>query len=157
MEMDPATGCIYLEDLGVDRHHLIVRNTHSILPSPWSHTVLLSFHRSMQFVWFLTHSCQVCIDPCNLCGSSWPGSPSDLLTIFLRSSSQNHSVSRIPFGWHARCGGVLMMSCLLSISTVSPHLDRMNTDIHSEAVIEQVWTFHSDAIIEGVWRFTWRQ
>jgi hypothetical protein len=51
-EMDSATGSIYLEDPGVDRHHLIIRITRSIFPSSWSHAILPSFHRSKQFVWF---------------------------------------------------------------------------------------------------------
>jgi len=52
-EMDPATGSIYLADPGVDRHHLIIRNRHSIFPSSWSHALLPSFDRSTQFVWFI--------------------------------------------------------------------------------------------------------
>jgi hypothetical protein len=126
-------------DPGVDRHHLIIRNTHSIFHSSWSHALLPCFHRSTQFVWVLTHSCQAFIDLRNLCGSLWPGIPSNPLTLFLRSSSQNRSCSRIPFGCHARCSRVLMMDCLLSSSTVSPHRDRVNSELHSEAVIEQVW------------------
>jgi len=43
-----------------------------------------------------------------------------LLTLFLRSSSQNRSFSRIPFGCRERCGGVLMMGSLPSSSAVSP-------------------------------------
>jgi hypothetical protein len=31
--MDSATGSIYFEDHGVDRHYLIIRNTESIMPS----------------------------------------------------------------------------------------------------------------------------
>jgi len=31
--MDSATGSIYFGDPGVDRHHLVIQNTHSILPS----------------------------------------------------------------------------------------------------------------------------
>jgi len=137
--MDSATGSIYLGDLGVDRHHLIIRNTHSIFLTSWSHALLPSFHRSTQFVWFLTNSCQAFIDPRNLCGSSWPGTHSYPLTLFLCSSSQNRSFSRIPSGCHGRCGGVLMMGFLPFSSTDSPHPDRMNSEIHSEAVIERVW------------------
>ena len=134
-EMDSVTGSIYLADPGVDRHHLIIRNTHSIFPSSWSHA---SFDRPTQFVWFLMHSFQAFIDPRNLCGSSWPGIPAYPLTLFLRSSSKNRSFSRIPFGCHVRCGGVLMMGCLPSSATISPHRDRVNSEIHSEAMIEQV-------------------
>jgi len=43
------------------------------------------------------------IDPRNLCGSSRPGTLSYPLTLFLRSSSQNCSSSRIPFGCRERC------------------------------------------------------
>jgi len=32
-EMDLATGSIHLGDPGVDRHHLIIQNTDSIVPS----------------------------------------------------------------------------------------------------------------------------
>jgi len=39
MEMDSATGSIYLESPRVDRHHLNIRNTHSIFPSAWSHAL----------------------------------------------------------------------------------------------------------------------
>ena len=53
MEMDSATWSIYLEVPGVDRHHLIIQNTHSIFPSSWSHALLPSIHRSTQFVWFI--------------------------------------------------------------------------------------------------------
>jgi len=51
--MDSATGTICLGDPRVDRHHHIIRNTHSIFPSSWSHALLPSFHRSTQFVWFI--------------------------------------------------------------------------------------------------------
>ena len=50
MEIDSVTGSIYSGDPGVDRHHHIKRNLHSIFPSSWSHTLLPSFHRSTQFV-----------------------------------------------------------------------------------------------------------
>jgi len=43
MELDSATGSIYLGDRGVDRHHLIIGNTHSIFPRSWSHALLPSF------------------------------------------------------------------------------------------------------------------
>jgi len=52
-EMDSVTWSIYLEDPGVDRHRLIIRNTHSILPSPWCRALLPSIHISTQFVWFI--------------------------------------------------------------------------------------------------------
>jgi len=42
-EMDSATDRIYLEDPGVDRHHLIIHNTHCIFCSSWSHAHLPSF------------------------------------------------------------------------------------------------------------------
>jgi len=137
--MESATGSIDLGDPGVERHRLIIRNTHSILPSALSHALLPSFHRSTRFVWFLRDSCQALIDPCNFCESSWPGIPVYPNTLFQRSSSQKSSFSRIPFGCHARCGGVLMMGSLPSSSTDSPHRDRVNSEIRSEAVIERVW------------------
>jgi hypothetical protein len=34
---------------------------------------------------------------------------------------------------------VLMMGCLPSSSTVSPDGDQVNSEIHSEAVMERVW------------------
>jgi len=119
--------------------------------------------------------CQAFIDPHNLCGSSWPGIPSYPVTLFLRSLSQNHSFSLIPFGCPARCSGVLMMGCLPSSSTVSPHRDWVNLEMHSEAVIMPVWRclgsprwcelgghnrasleIHWEAGIERVWRCTWK-
>jgi len=54
-----------------------------------------------------------CVDP-NRQVVSYP------LMIFLLSSSQNCSVSRIPVGCRERCGGVLMMGPRFSTSTVSP-------------------------------------
>ena len=134
--MDSATGSIYLEDPGVDRHHLIIPNTHSIFPRPWCRELWPSFHRSTQFVWFLTHFCQAFIDPRNMCGSSWPGVSSYPFTFFLRCSRQNRSVSQIPFGCHVRCGRVLMIGCLSSSSSISPHHDQVNLETHSEAMIE---------------------
>jgi len=53
MEMDSATGSIYLGDSGVDTHHLIIWNTPSIFPRSWSHALLPSIKRSKQFVWFM--------------------------------------------------------------------------------------------------------
>jgi len=50
MEIDSATGGIYLENPGVDRHRLNIQNTHSIFPSSWSHALLPSFDGSTQFV-----------------------------------------------------------------------------------------------------------
>jgi len=55
--------------------------------------------------------------------SVWPPPllPSKLVgVLFLCSSSQNCSFSRIPFGCRERCGGVLMMGCLPSSSALSP-------------------------------------
>jgi len=52
-------GSIYLQDLGVDRHHLILLyNEIHTLPfsALGSHALLPSFHRSTQFVWFLMGS-----------------------------------------------------------------------------------------------------
>jgi len=72
------------------------------------------------------HSRQAFVDPRNMWGSSWPGIPSYPLTLFLRSSSQTHSFSRIPCGCHARCGRMLSMGCPPSSSTKSPHRDRVS-------------------------------
>jgi len=124
-DMDWATGSIYLGDPGVDRHHLIIWNTQSIILSYWSQACLPSFHISMQFVRFLTLSCRTFIDPRNLCGCLWPGTPSYPLTLFLHSSSQNRSFSPIAF----RCR---------ESSTISPHRDWVSSVMHLEAEIE--WT-----------------
>jgi len=86
-EMDSATGSIYFEDPTVDRHHPIIRNTHSIFPSSRSHALLPSFHRSTQCLRFLTHFCPAFIHPRNLCGSSWPGIAPCLPTLFQCSLS----------------------------------------------------------------------
>jgi len=37
------------------------------IPALGPHALLLSFHCSTQFVWFLMHSCQAFIDSCNVC------------------------------------------------------------------------------------------
>jgi len=52
-EMDSATGSIYLGDPGIDRHHHIIQNTHSIVPRAWLHALLPSVHRSTQLVWYI--------------------------------------------------------------------------------------------------------
>jgi hypothetical protein len=55
-EMNRVTGSIYLGDPGVDRHHLILsyNEIHTLsFPALGSHTLLQSFHRATQFVWFL--------------------------------------------------------------------------------------------------------
>jgi len=122
---DSATGSIYLGDPGGDRH-LIIRNTGSIFPSSWSHALLPSFRRSTQFVWFIMAGYPFV--------SSHPLSTLLLEPLFLTNSL------RIP----CDIGGVLMMGCLPSSSTVSPHRDRVNLEMHSEAVIERIW------------RYTWR-
>jgi hypothetical protein len=93
----------------------------------------------MQFVRILKHSCQAFIVPFNLCGSPWPGIPLYPLTLFLVSSSHNHSYSPVPFGCQARCGGVLTMGCLSSGFCISPHRDRVILDIQSGAMFEQDW------------------
>jgi len=174
MEMDSATGSIDSGNLREDRHHHLIRNTHSIFHSSWSHALLPSFHRSTQFVWFLTHSCQALIDPCNLCGSSWIGIPSYPLTLFLHSLIQNRSFSRIPVRFHVRCSEMWIMGCLRSGSTVSLHRNRLNLVTDFETVLEQLrrctskpqWSklgghYHVglerklQAVIEPVWRYTW--
>jgi len=132
-------GVYILADPGVDRHHLIIWNTHSVFPSSWSHALLPSFPGPTRYVWFLMHSSQAFIDPLHLCGSSWLGIPSYPLTLLLHSSSKNRSFSWILFGCHARCRGVLMMGYYSASSTISPHRDWVNSEIHSKAMIRQVW------------------
>jgi len=138
-EMDSATGSIYLGDPGVDRHHRIIRNTHCIFPSSWTYALLPSFrrstqfvdphalsqsvHRSTQFVWFIM--------------AGYPFISSHPLPTLLELEPLVPTNS--PFGYHATYGGVLMMGCMPSSSTVSPHRDRVNLEVHSEAVIERVW------------------
>ena len=95
-EVDWATGSIYLRDAGVDRHHLILLSYNEI--------------NNLSFPTFdLTCSFRDFVDP-----HSWV--VSHLLTLFLRSSSQNSSFSRILFGCRERSGGVLMMGSLPSSS-----------------------------------------
>jgi hypothetical protein len=79
------------------------RITHSIFPIFWSHSCFPGF-----------------VDPHN-CVDPHGRVVSYLLTLFLRTSSQNRSFSRIPFGCRERCGGVLMMGSLPSSSAVPPH------------------------------------
>jgi len=158
--MDSATESIHLGDPGVDRHHRIIRNTHFFFPSSWSHAPLPSFHGSTQFVWFIM--------------AGYPFISSHPLPTLLELEPLFPTNS--PFGYHARCGGVLMMGCLPSSSTVSPHHDRVNLEMHSEAVIELVWTYtwrlrssefgdapggrdreiHLEDVIERVWTCTLR-
>jgi len=76
--MDLATECLYLGDHGVDRHCLILWNTHSVFPNSWSDTLLQRFHKSTQYVLFLMRSCRAFIEVCNLRGSLLPGSISHL-------------------------------------------------------------------------------
>jgi len=98
-EMDRVTGVTYSVDPGVDSlhhilylvsHHLISyhliipRLTHSIFRSFWSHSLFPRLHLD-------PHNC---VDPRSRVVS-------DLLTLFLRSSSQNRSLSLIPF-WMPR-------------------------------------------------------
>jgi len=123
--VDWVTRSTYLRDPGVDRHHLIIRNTHYIFPSSLPHTLLPRFDRSYRFVWFLTHSSWAFINPHTLCGSSWPGMPSYFLTLFLCYLSQNSYFSQISFrsSWS---------------STVSPHCDCVHLEMYLEVMIEPV-------------------
>lgn len=76
-ETDCVIGSNYFGDSKVDRHHLIIQqNAHSIFPALG-----------------LTGCFRDFIDPCNLCGSSWLGTLSYSLTLFLCSSCQNCSFS----------------------------------------------------------------
>ena len=152
MAMDSVTGSIYFEYAGVDRHHPDIRNTHSVFPSSQSYALLPSFRGSTQYVSNLTLSCQLFIDRRISFGSSRPGIRSYPLTLFLRYSTQNHSLSRIPFGYHARCCGVLMMGCLTSSSSVSPHRDQLNLEMLSNAGINRVWRCTWKAVIMRTWR-----
>jgi hypothetical protein len=49
----------------------------------------------------------------------------------------------MPFPCRGRCVGVLIVGCLASITTISPHSNRVNFDIHCEAAMVQVWSFTS--------------
>jgi len=121
IEIDSATGSIYLNDPGVDRHYLILKNTLAIFPNSQSHALLPTFHRSKQFVWFIMVGIL-----------SYP------LTLLLCYLSQNHSSSQIPFRCHARCARLLMMGCLHSSSSVLQH-HGVSFEMHSKAVIKRVW------------------
>ena len=120
-EIDSATGSIYFGVPRVDRHHHIIQNTHSPLPSSWSRALLPSFRTSTPFVWFI------------MAGYI----PSYDLTLFLRCSSWNRSFSQIPFGYHPRCGRVFQMGGLRSSPTVSPPRDQVNSEMRLEAIIER--------------------
>jgi len=136
-EMDSATESIYLEDPGVNQHHHKIQNTHSLFPSSLSNAHMPRFHRSTEFVRFLTYSCHAFIDPWNLCSSSWPGIPSYSQTLFLCSLSQNGSLAWIFDQFFVRCSGVLLMGCQSSISTCSPHCDWANLKIHFKVMLMQ--------------------
>jgi len=90
-------------------------------------------------VWFLTHSCQAFTDQHNSCCSSLLSMPSFHLTLFIYSSSLNHSFWRILIRCYVRCDLVLMMSCMPSSSTVLPHFDRVNLEMYSKAIFDGVW------------------
>jgi hypothetical protein len=88
-EMSWATGSIYSGDPGVDRSHLVS-----------SHLIILSYNElhTLSFPAFaLTRSFRDFVDPRN-CVHPHGRVVSYLLTLFLRSSSQNRSFSRILFG-----------------------------------------------------------
>jgi len=101
MEMDGATGSIYSGDPGVDRSQLA---SHRILDLV-SHLLSISYRLIIQriihsiFRIFWSHSLfpRLRVDPHSRVVSY-------LLTLFLPSSSQNRSFSRIPFGlpWEVR-------------------------------------------------------
>jgi len=116
-------------------------------------------------------SCRAVIDQSNFCHSSWRVS----LHISWNSLSRNHAFSPIPFRSHVRIHWVLMMGCVPFSSSVSPHRDRVNFEMHSEAVIVWVWRYtwrlwyskfgdeiggrngaKLQNVIEPVWRYTWR-
>ena len=101
-EVDWATGSIYLRDPGVDRRHLILSSYNEI--------------HNLSFPTFdLTRSFRDFVDPHN-CVDPHGRVVSHLLTLFLRSSSQNRSFSQVLFGCRERSGGVLMMGSLPSSS-----------------------------------------
>ena len=155
METDWATGSIDLGDPGVDRHHFLIRNTHSIFPSCWSHALLLSFDWSTQFVWFLTHSFRAFIDPHNLCGSSWPGSLSHLWARTAQSHKFPLDVARGAgeCWWSALCFLALLYHHTViepvSRCTLTPWLSEFGDALggHDRANFE--------VVAERVWRCTW--
>ena len=116
-ETDSVTGSIYLGEARVDRHHRIIRNTHSFFPRSSSHAPLLSFHRSTKFVWFIM--------------AGYPVISSHPLPTLLKPERL--------FLRNARCRGVLIMGCLPSSSTVSPHHDGVKLEMHSKAMIMEIW------------------
>jgi len=122
IEMDRATGSIYLGVPGVDRHHLILQNTNSIFPSTSSHALSPSIQRSTQCVYFVY----------------WPGTTSYTPSHVLCSWSQNCSFSQITFGCHERWGGVLVMGSLPSSPTVYHTVMVWTSRCTVGAVIEQV-------------------
>jgi hypothetical protein len=88
-------------------YHCIVQwSTHSICPIFWSHWLFLRLHVDLPN----------CMDlHCRIV--------SYLLTLFLRSSSQNPFSWRIPFGCRERCSGVLRIGSLPSSSVVVPQIE----------------------------------
>jgi hypothetical protein len=56
MEMDSATGRLYIYDPWVDRHHLVIRNRQSLFPSSSPHVPLPTIPKSVQFVEFIMAS-----------------------------------------------------------------------------------------------------
>ena len=102
-EVDRVTESIYLAVPGVDRHwHLIsISSYHSMTIHTLSFPTLV-----------LTHSVRDFMDPQSQV--VWY-----VLTQYLCSSNQKRSFWWIPFGFHKRCGRVLMVGSLPSSSIVS--------------------------------------
>ena len=127
-----------LADCGVDRHHHTIQNVCSIFPSSCCHALLPSYHRSTQFVWFLTHFCQAFIDQRNS-GCSWsPNLKLFPLTCFVQTSHQNHSIPRCLFWCYSKCGRILIMSALHTRFAIWLHCDQVCLEMYLEAIIEWV-------------------
>jgi hypothetical protein len=61
------------------------------------------------------------------------------VTFFLDSLSQNGTVWRISIQCSAWCGGMLMIGCWPSRSTVSQYFKRVNLEMDSKVPIMRTW------------------
>ena len=130
MEEDGVTGSIYSGDPGVDRSQIIFSYNES-------HTLSFpSFHP--------THSFRDIVDPSN-CVAPHGRVVSYLLTLFLCSSSQNRSFSRISLQCRERCGGVLMMPSSSAIPPQREAFGRWQT-----LSLWKLWLIEGSTFVEAL-------
>jgi len=154
--MDSVTGIIYFRHLGVDRHHLILHNTHSIFPSSWSHALWMTFHWSKQFGWFLTllqsvHQFTQCVW-FSMAGYSYVAShPSPLFGKPVLLSPKNYNAMPRKVQWSIDD----LLSAFNLYRVITEWLIGLRDTLwgHDEVGMQ----IHLEVVIECVGRYTWRQ